>query len=81
MNGGGGGIILNGGTKSNNHKTKVLRNLKVMIFKFCTVRHSILIFIKRILRPPPPPELSELSNECYSTVYTKSPLDLVGELF
>ena len=50
----GGGISLNGGTKSNNHKTKVLRNLKVMIFKFCTMRHSILIFIKRILRPPPP---------------------------
>ena len=50
----GGGISLNGGTKSNNHKTKVLRNLKVMSFKFCTVRHSILIFIKRILRPPPP---------------------------
>ena len=66
-------------------KTKVLRYLKVMISKFCPVGHLILILIKRILPPHGTiwalQGVSHFSNECSSTVYTKSALDLWGQFF
>ena len=74
-----------GGTKSNNNKTKVCRYLKVFISKFCTAGHLISIFIKRVLPPPRTVSalqgVSHFSRKCYFTVYTKSALDLMGELF
>ena len=82
---GGRGAGEEGETKSNNHKIKVWRYLKVLISKFCTARHLILIFIKRVLPPLRTvwtlQGVSHFSNKCYSTVYTKSALDFVGEFF
>ena len=45
-------------------KSKALRYLKVMIFKFCPAAHLILIFTRTIL---PPAELFELSKRQVSS--------------
>ena len=64
-------------------KTKDLRHLKIMISKYCAAEH--LIFIRRILPPTRTiwafQGVSHFLNKCSSTVYTKSPLDFVGQFF
>ena len=56
-----------------------------MISKFCPAGQLILIFTKRILPLPRTnsalQRVSHFSNECSSTVYKKSALDLVGQFF